>query len=70
MALAGAGGIAGLGLAWLISRPLQMLPLGLEAQSPLTMVAVAFLLAVIATLASVLPAIGVLRIDPAKILRE
>jgi predicted permease len=70
IALAAAGAVAGLGLAWIAGGWLQALPLGVEAQSALVLAAVATLLALVAALATVLPALGVLTIDPAKVLRE
>lgn len=70
MALAAAGSAAGLGLAWLAGGWLQALPLGVEPQNALTLTAVAGILGAVAMLATVLPALGVLRIDPARTLRE
>jgi predicted permease len=62
--------VVGLGLAWLAADVLRTLPLGLDVQDPLTFAGVAALLGVIATMASVVPALGILRIDPATILRD
>jgi hypothetical protein len=68
--LAAVGGAGGLGMAWLAGGWLQTLPLGVAPQGVSTLLGVAALLALVAALATVLPALGVLRIDPANILRE
>jgi predicted permease len=68
--LAMGSALVGLALAWLAADVLRALPLGLEAQDPLTFTAVAAMLGVIATIASVVPALGILRMDPASILRD
>jgi predicted permease len=68
--LAAVAAAVGLGLAWLAADVLRTLPLGLEPQDPMTFAAVAALLGTIAMGATIVPALSVLRIDPAKILRE
>jgi predicted permease len=70
LVLAMGSAVVGLGIAWLAADALRALPLGLEPQDPLTFTGVAAMLGVIATIATVVPALGILRIDPAKILRE
>jgi predicted permease len=70
IALAAVGAAAGLGLAWLAGGLLQSLLLGVAPQSVSTLAGVAALLGIVASAAAVLPALAVLRIDPAKTLRE
>ncbi len=65
------GGVAsGLLLALFVSRLLKSMIWGVTATDPLTFVAVAILLVLIATLASIIPAMRLARLDPAVTLRE
>lgn len=68
--MAGAGVLAGLGLAAATSRLLGSLLYGIRPGDPWTFVAVGLGLLFIAAAASVIPALRVLRLDPARALRE
>jgi ABC-type antimicrobial peptide transport system permease subunit len=65
-------GIAtGLAAAWLITRPLaQFLVDGLSATDPMSFVATPVLLAALSAIATVVPAMAALRVDPARVLRN
>ncbi len=67
--LVGIGGIAGLLASLLISRALASLLFGVSPNDPLTFVAVALLLLVVALLATWIPARRATRIDPLEALR-
>ena len=70
--LAAIGAVAGLVLAWPVAQALDNRGLlwGVDSHDPATFVAgVAFLLAV-AAIASIVPALKILRLDPAQALRE
>lgn len=67
--LAGAGVAAGLAMAWGATRLVESLLWGVERHDPLTFSAIAALLLVAAAIASLVPALRIVRIDPAKILR-
>jgi putative ABC transport system permease protein len=56
--------------AWIASRWVAALVFGISAQSPATMVAAAFVVAVLAGFASVVPAWRATRVDPLSKLRE
>jgi predicted permease len=68
--LSAAGGVLGLALAWLASNVLASFLVGAAPREPVSFAVVALLLGVVTTIASVIPARGILRIDPATILRE
>jgi hypothetical protein len=65
-------GIAtGLSGAWFITRPLaQFLVDGLTATDPMSFVVTPVLLAVLSAVATVVPAMAALRVDPARVLRN
>jgi predicted permease len=65
-------GIAtGLAGAWLITRPLaQFLVDGLSATDPMSFVVTPVLLAALSAVATVVPAMAALRVDPARVLRN
>ena len=67
---AGAGLIAGIGLSFLVLRVLRSELYGVGVYDPVTLAAVPVLLALIALLASMLPALRISRIDPAQTLRN
>ena len=67
--LAGAGIAVGLVLAWGTTRLISSLLWGVDARDPLTFVTITSVLLVFAVVASLLPALRVLRLDPAKILK-
>ena len=70
--LAAIGAAAGLVLAWPVTQALEARGLlwGVDSHDPATFIAgVAFLL-VVASIASVVPALKILRLDPAQALRE
>ena len=67
--LAGLGLIAGLGLSLIVSRALQGALFGVSPTDPITLVAVASILAVVAAVASLIPARRAMRVDPIVALR-
>lgn len=67
---AGAGLIAGVGLSLLVLRVLKSELYGVGVYDPVTLLATPALLALIALVASVLPALRISRIDPALTLRS
>ena len=70
--LAAIGASAGLALAWPVAQALEARGMlwGVDAHDPATFIAgIAFLL-VVASIASVVPALKILRLDPAQALRE
>jgi predicted permease len=72
IALAAIGAAAGLVLAWPVAQSLEARGLlwGVDSHDPATFIAgIAFLL-VVATIASVVPALEILRLDPAQALRQ
>jgi putative ABC transport system permease protein len=69
LALAGAGAMIGLLLAFVATRSLQGLVQGLEPGSPLPYVLVTALLMLVAVIASALPARRAARVDPLTSLR-
>jgi predicted permease len=69
LALAATGTAIGIGLAWVSTRVIASFLWGVEAHDGLTFGATAGILFLVATIASVIPAVGILRIDPAKTLR-
>ena len=61
----------GLSGAWFITRPLaQFLVDGLTATDPMSFVVTPVLLAALSAVATVVPAMAALRIDPARVLRN
>jgi predicted permease len=70
--LASAGVAAGLPLAWVAVRVLDSRSLlwGVGSHDPATLVGVAVFLLVVASIASVMPALRIFRLEPAKALRE
>ncbi|HEY3518746.1 MAG TPA: FtsX-like permease family protein, partial [Gammaproteobacteria bacterium] len=72
VSLAAVGAVAGLVLAWPVAQALDTRGLlwGVDNHDPATFIAgVAFLL-IVASIASVVPALKILRLDPAQALRE
>ena len=69
MALAFSGMMIGLAVAFLLTRLLRSLLFGVEATDPITFVGISLLLAMIALLASYIPAQRAARIDPIVSLR-
>jgi predicted permease len=67
--LAGAGVAVGVGLAWGATRLISSLIWGVGAHDPLTLVTVSTVLLVFAAAASFVPALRILRLDPARILK-
>jgi putative ABC transport system permease protein len=67
--LAAAGAALGLTGAWILSRGMASLLFGIRPTDPVTFVAVPVLLAVVALVASYLPARRALRLDPVRALR-
>ena len=67
--LAGLGLIAGLGLSLIVSRALQGALFGVSPTDPITLIAVASILAIVAAVASVVPARRAMRVDPIVALR-
>lgn len=65
-----AGIAAGLFLALFVTRFLKSLIWGIPATDPVTFACVAFLVIVVATLSSVIPALRLARLDPALTLRD
>jgi predicted permease len=72
MALAAAGAAAGLGLAWMAVRVLDSRSMlwGVESRDPATFAGTAVFVLAVACVASVLPSLKILRLDPATTLRE
>lgn len=70
VALVTAGMAAGGALAWMATRLIASLLWGVTPHDPLTFAAVGGLLLLVAVASSVIPALGILRLDPAKILRS
>jgi predicted permease len=68
--LSGSGAIAGLLLAWFAVRLLRTLVWGIRPTDPSTFGVVAGIVVLVATIASVMPALRLARIDPAQILRD
>jgi predicted permease len=70
--LAAVGVTAGLALAWPVAQALEARALlwGVEGHDPATFVAAAAFLLVVASIASVVPALRILRLDAAQALRE
>jgi ABC-type lipoprotein release transport system permease subunit len=70
--LSGIGAAAGLGLAWIAARVLDARSIlwGVDAHDPATFAGVAVFLVVVASIASVVPALRILRLEPARTLRE
>ena len=67
--LAVSGTIAGAFLARGATRLLSHMVWGVSASDPVTFIAVALLLVAVATVASIIPALRILRLDPARTLR-
>jgi len=64
------GGLVGLAVALSVARLLQSLLFGVGAHDPATYGAVAVLLAVVAIVATLIPARRAMRVDPAVALRS
>jgi ABC-type antimicrobial peptide transport system permease subunit len=69
MATAAAGILVGVGLAWLATRLIEAFLWGVDHHDPATFGAITVLLFMTAAAASVLPALRILWIDPARTLR-
>jgi ABC-type antimicrobial peptide transport system permease subunit len=69
LALTGIGIVVGLGVAAAVARPMRTLLFGVSPLDPLSFVAVPLILAVVAALASHLPARRVAAINPVDALR-
>lgn len=67
--LALAGAIAGVFLARAATRLMHHMVWGVSASDPVTFIAVTVLLVAVAAVASILPALRILRLDPARTLR-
>jgi hypothetical protein len=70
VALVTAGMAAGGALAWMATRMIASLLWGVTPHDPLTFAGVGGLLLVVAVASSLIPALRILRLDPAKILRS
>ncbi|MHC4107669.1 MAG: ABC transporter permease, partial [Planctomycetota bacterium] len=70
VALVGVGAAIGVGLAFLATRPLSSLLFGIGASDPVTFGGVTLLLAAVALLASLVPALRAARVDPMVALRQ
>jgi putative ABC transport system permease protein len=70
LALTGIGVAAGLGLAWVATRAMRALLVGVAATDPATFTGVGALLVVVAFAACALPALRAARIDPIRVLRQ
>ena len=70
IALAAVGATGGLGLAWICVRVLESVLWGVAAHDEVTFLAVPILLLLVASVSSVLPALRILRLDPAMTLRD
>jgi hypothetical protein len=70
VALVAAGMAAGGALAWMATRLIASLLWGVTPHDPLTFAAVAGVLLLVAIASSLVPALRILRLDPAKILRS
>jgi hypothetical protein len=68
--LAIVGAVAGIGLSWTTVQIVESLLWGVAAHDASTFVGVAALLLLVAAVASVLPALRILRLDPATTLRQ
>ena len=70
LALTGIGLTAGLGLAWVATRTLRALLVGVGATDPATFTGVVALLVVVAFAACGVPALRAARVDPIRVLRQ
>jgi predicted permease len=70
VALVAAGMTAGGALAWMATRLIASLLWGVTPHDPLTFIAAGGLLLLVAVASSLVPALRILRLDPAKILRS
>lgn len=70
LVLAGVGVAAGCAAAWAAARLVEHLVWGLEVTDPLTYAGAAAGLLALAAVASLVPGLRVLRLDPARVLRE
>jgi ABC-type antimicrobial peptide transport system permease subunit len=70
VALVIAGMAAGGALAWIATRLIASLLWGVTPHDPLTFIAAGGLLLLVAVASSLVPALRILRLDPAKILRS
>ncbi len=70
LAIAGAGAIVGLGAAFLLVTTISKLLFGISARDPVSFVAVPIVLAIVAGMASYLPARRAAQIDPLKAIKR
>jgi putative ABC transport system permease protein len=70
LALSTVGAAVGIGLAWVAVRLVASFLWGVDEHDPLTFIAVAAFLVVVAGIASLIPALRILRLDPAQTLRQ
>ncbi len=70
LVLAGAGIVAGLALSTVAVRLMKSLVFGVKENDPVTFAATAVLLLLVAAAASLMPALGILKMDPAETLRN
>jgi putative ABC transport system permease protein len=70
LALTGMGLAAGLALAWVATRTMRALLVGVGATDPATLAGVVALLVVVASAACGLPALRAARVDPIRVLRQ
>jgi len=69
LALTGAGMAIGLGFSWALARLLTAMLFGVSAHDPVAFAAAAAVLAAVASVATLRPAIAATRMDPLKALR-
>jgi putative ABC transport system permease protein len=67
--MVGAGLIIGLAVAFILTRVMASLLFGISATDPLTFVTISFVLLLVAMLASYIPSIRAMRVDPMVALR-
>jgi ABC-type antimicrobial peptide transport system permease subunit len=70
MALTAAGLVMGALIAWSVTRAMSALLYGVEANDPVTFVAVIALLGLVSIAACAIPAIRASRVDPMLVLRD
>ncbi|MDA1102950.1 MAG: FtsX-like permease family protein [Gemmatimonadetes bacterium] len=68
--LAGTGLVIGLGAAWYLSRFIQGMLFEITPGDPLTLIALGVLVFLIATAATLVPALRAMRVDPVAALRS
>jgi ABC-type antimicrobial peptide transport system permease subunit len=67
--LVGLGLIIGLGAAFVLTRVMATLLFGISATDPLTFITISFVLLAVAMLASYIPSVRAMRVDPMVALR-